>query len=70
MNDLTIWLAFAVAIGLLVGFALADDKQLASQQDAQYKKMVCLHLFDVQRGIKPIEARGWPDYKQIQPSCD
>lgn len=70
MKDSTIWIIFAMSIGLLVGFTLADDKQLANQQDAHYKNMVCLHKADIQRGIKPIEAIGWPDYLNKNVECD
>ena len=60
----------AFCLGAALVWLSHDSKELEARQDALYRDMVCLHLADLRLGKSAVEARGWPNYKNIRVECE
>ena len=60
----------AFCLGAAMVWLSQDTLEQERRQDALYKDMVCLHMADLRLGKSPIDARGWPNYKNIQVECE
>ena len=64
------WVIVAFIAGAGLVWLNFDDRRHAEQQVEHYRHMVCLFQADVQRGIQPEHARGWPDFYNRGVRCD
>ena len=61
-------LAFLAGAGAM--WLTYDQDQIDRQQAAHYNHMACLFEADTRRGLQPEQARGWPNYKNIEVECE
>ena len=70
MNNSLPYIFGAFCLGAAMVWLSSDAREQEQIQEARYKDMVCLHQADLRMGKKPVEARGWPNYKGIKVECE